>query len=268
MGWKWFGGGGLPCPFVRLCGATLLLPPLPCGATCIASPCCISLLPPFILSSHCTAHGIASVPQIGDVLLNVDPGITPRFRQDLAVVSAPAKQCVMLSSVEMRLVCTPNLETLLEPMQPLPQWQRAEVVQAAAAGTDGLGGMPAAAGHLAAQRALVMESSEEDGAAEAMEVDGGAAAAAANGTQAHAQRQQQSNQQQQKQGKQAVGVAVKSEDEEEEVVSPRCGAMCLPRGGGASGGGGGGGGVVRSPLAGVFLPRGGQRAAEACGGIT
>lgn len=185
------------------------------------------------------------VPQIGDVLLDVDPGVPPRFRQDVAVLSAQSKQCVMLGEVVNRVVCTPNLETLLEPEQPLPQWRHA------AAG--------AAAADKGGRRAMVVDSSEED----EMQVEEAApaAAAAANGTQPHAAQQpaqpQQPAPRQLRQGKHLAAVAVKAE-EEEEVVSPR-------RGGGVKSPRAGGGGAVRSPRAGLRQQRGGQKAADGGG---
>ncbi len=177
--------------------------------------------------------------QIGDVLLDVNPGIPPRFRQDVAIVSAQSKRWVMLGDVRLRMVASPNVETLLDPEDPLPTWQRTGAAAAAE------GGKAAAAAAARGKRAFVVddESSED---VEEMDVDG-AAAAAANGTQQGpvAGQQQQQQQQQQRAGKQLQGVVVKSEaGEEEEVVSPRRGGgLRSPRGRKAAGGGGSGGGA-------------------------
>lgn len=182
-------------------------------------PCLLPTLPP-----------LPTPTQIGDVLLDVNPGIPPGFRQDVAVVSAQAKRCVMLGQVRLRMVASPNVDTLLDADQPLPAWPRTGAAVAA-----GGGGKAAVGG----RRAIVDddESSEE---VEEMDVDG--EGAAANGAQQGPAAGQQGKQQQQREGKQLAAVAIKSEaGEEEEVVSPRRGGGGLrsPRGRKADGGGGG-----------------------------
>ncbi|KAL4420199.1 hypothetical protein ABPG77_011415 [Micractinium sp. CCAP 211/92] len=187
--------------------------------------------------------------QVGDVLLDVDPGIPPRFRQDVAVINPQSKQCVMLAPIDLRMVCSPNIDTLLEPEVPLPEWPRVGAA-AAAAGVGGSEGAPPARG--GAGRRAVVVSSEDEEEPVAMEVDGGGRGAT-NGAahQQQQQQQQQADQRQQQQRKGPPGVAVKKEEgEEEEVVSPR-------RGGGAAG-------KVKSPRGGgVRSPRGGLRSPKA-----
>ena len=51
--------------------------------------------------------------QIGEVLLDVAPGVPCQFRQDVAVVSARDRACVKLAPVAQRVVVTPDLDTLL-----------------------------------------------------------------------------------------------------------------------------------------------------------
>ena len=182
--------------------------------------------------SHPSQACLPPLPQIGVVLLDVNPGIPPGFRQDVAVVSAPGKRCVMLGQVKLRMVTSPNVETLLDPEQPLPAWQRTGAAAAAA------GGKKAAAG---GRRAVVDDDDESSEEVEAMDVDGEAAAAGNGAQQGPAAGQQGKQQQQQGAGKQLPGVAIKSEaGEEEEVVSPRRGGGGLrsPRGRKAGGGGG------------------------------
>ncbi|KAL4448525.1 hypothetical protein ABPG75_005744 [Micractinium tetrahymenae] len=191
--------------------------------------------------------------QIGDVLLDVDPGIPPRFRQDVAVINPQSKQCVMLAPIDLRMVCSPNIETLLDPQLPLPEWSRAGAA-AAAAGVGGSEGAPAAGGG-AGRRAVVVSSDDEDEAV-AMDVDGEGKGRANGAVQQQQQQQQQPAAQQQQQQQQGPpGVAIKKEEgEEEEVVSPRrggggeAGKVRSPRGGG-----------VRSPRAGLRSPKAQQR---------
>lgn len=53
------------------------------------------------------------VTQVGEVLLDVTPGVPCQFRQDVAVVNPQARQCIMLAPAVQRVVCSPDLETLL-----------------------------------------------------------------------------------------------------------------------------------------------------------
>ncbi|PSC67395.1 DNA-directed RNA polymerase III subunit RPC4 [Micractinium conductrix] len=159
--------------------------------------------------------------QMGDVLLDVDPGIPPRFRQDVAVVNPQSRQCVMLAPVALRMVCTPNLDTLLDPEAPLPVWEHAAAAPAASVGGTAADGAAAggAAGGVAVRGRRKMVVDESDGEeAEAMEVDG---EGAQNGA-APAAGQQQQERQPAAAGKQRqqapLGVAIKKEKGEEEEV--------------------------------------------------
>ena len=230
---------GLPCLAVPASSAL----PLPLTSPPTDPRCAAGHRPGRTCQCSCISPRLSLLPslppQIGDVLLDVNPGIPPRFRQDVAIVSAQSKRCVMLGPVSLRMVASPNVETLLDPEEPLPAWQRTGAAAAAAAGG-------AAAAAARGKRAVVLDdddqSSEE---AEAMDVDGAAVAAAngaGQGPAAEQQDEQQAGKQQQQQraGKQLQGVAVKSEGgEEEEVVSPRRGGLRSPRGRKAAGGGGG-----------------------------
>lgn len=181
-------------------------------------PCLLPTLPP-----------LPTPTQIGDVLLDVNPGIPPGFRQDVAVVSAQAKRCVMLGQVRLRMVASPNVDTLLDADQPLPAWPRTGAAAAAGGGKAAAGG-----------RRAIVDDDESSEKVEEMDVDG--EGAAANGAQQGPAAGQQGKQQQQREGKQLAAVAIKSEaGEEEEVVSPRRGGGGLrsPRGRKADGGGGG-----------------------------
>ena len=59
---------------------------------------------PFDLQLVPYSTHLATALQMGDVLLDVDPGIPPRFRQDVAVVNPQSRQCVMLAPVALRMV--------------------------------------------------------------------------------------------------------------------------------------------------------------------
>eukprot|EP00873_Tetraselmis_striata_P022329 jgi/Tetstr1/442593/TSEL_030689.t1 len=69
--------------------------------------------------------------QIGEVLLDVQPGVPCGFRQDVGAMNAEAGHAVFLGDVAQRVVCSPDMEQLLA-ARPAPQlWDYAPAAAAA-----------------------------------------------------------------------------------------------------------------------------------------